>query len=200
MIQSSSGLNLFTPGGLESVSLTLSEAAATSETSESSMEPVQHQKTASRDLRQTPFLAVHLFLTRGEEILWLLREGTGWLDGHYSVVAGHVDARESASAAMIREAREEVGITLSPHDLEHVVTVHRDSDTERIDLFFLARDFEGEVRNMEPEKCGELVWASFDHAPQPRVPYVEAAFRAWRGGVAYVEFGWEEQSCMPHVS
>ena len=66
--------------------------------------------------------------------------------------------------------------------------------------FALARDFEGEVRNMEPEKCGELVWASFDHAPQPRVPYVEAAFRAWRGGVAYVEFGWEEQSCMPHVS
>jgi 8-oxo-dGTP pyrophosphatase MutT (NUDIX family) len=164
------------------------------------MDQVQEQKPASLDLRQTPFLAVHLFLARGDEILWLLRQGTGWLDGFYSVVAGHVDVGESAIAAMIREAREEVGISLSPQQLEHVVTVHRDSDTERVDFFFLARDFEGEVCNMEPDKCGALTWASFEQAPTPRVPYVEAAFEAWREGKAYIEFGWEEQFTTPLVS
>lgn len=154
------------------------------------MSSVHEQKTAPHDFRQTPFLAVHLFLTRGDELLWLLREGTGWLDGYHSVVAGHVDAGESAVEAMIREAREEVGISLSPQQLEHVVTVHRNSDTERLDLFFYAREFLGEVSNREPEKCGGLFWARFADAPSPLVPYVEAATQAWMEGKHYIELGW----------
>ena len=154
------------------------------------MSSVHDRKMVSHDLRQAPFLAVHLFLTRGDEILWLLREGPGWLDGYHSVVAGHVDMGESALEAMIREAREEVGISLSPQQLEHVVTVHRNSDTERVDLFFHAREYLGEVSNREPEKCGGLSWASFTDAPSPLVPYVEAATKAWMDGVHYIELGW----------
>lgn len=35
--------------------------------------------------------AVHLFLIKDKEILLLKRFGTGYRDGEYSVVAGHMD-------------------------------------------------------------------------------------------------------------
>ena len=64
-------------------------------------------------------VAVHLILTNDRgECLFLRRFNTGYKDGEYGLVSGHVEEGENLKSAMIREAREEVGITLSPDDLE----------------------------------------------------------------------------------
>ena len=70
-------------------------------------------------------IAVHLLLVREERVLLLRRYNTGYEDGNYSVVAGHVEGGEELVTAMIREAREEAGIELLPSDLE-VVGVHHE--------------------------------------------------------------------------
>ncbi len=55
-------------------------------------------------------MAVYLLLERDGEVLLLRRANSGWNDGKYTLVAGHVDEGESAGAAMVRETLEEVGV------------------------------------------------------------------------------------------
>jgi 8-oxo-dGTP diphosphatase len=134
-------------------------------------------------------VAVHLLLLRGEEVLLLRRANTGYEDGNYSVIAGHLDGNETASQA--REAAEEAGITVRSVDLRFVHIMHRkgaaESD-ERIDLFFAATQWQGEPEIGEPQKCSELGWASLDALPTNMVPYVRVALGHYRQNRFYAEF------------
>lgn len=113
-------------------------------------------------------VAVHLMLLRGREVLLLRRANTGYADGNYSVVAGHLDGNETARQAMVREAAEEAGIIVALADLRFVHVMHRKEAAEadeRIDLFFTATRWQGEPEIREPEKCSELRWASLNALP-----------------------------------
>ena len=134
---------------------------------------------------------VHLILFRGEQTLLLRRYQTGWMDGHYSVVAGHVDGRETFRSAMAREAHEEAGLTIETSDLRLVHTMHRNSDSERLSLFFTCETWGGEPCNMEPHKCDDLSWFDRGALPENMVPYVRSALGSVAEGVPYSEFGWE---------
>ena len=134
--------------------------------------------------------AVHLFLIRNGQILLLRRFNTGYEDGNYSVVAGHLDGDEEVKAAMIREAREEVGIELTPKELNVVGVMHRKADQERVDFFLAASTWKSEILNSEPDKCDELAWFDMDRLPENVVPYVRKAIENYRQGEWFDSFGW----------
>jgi 8-oxo-dGTP diphosphatase len=134
--------------------------------------------------------AVHLFLVRDGQVLLSRRFNTGYEDGKYSVVAGHLNGDEEVKAAMIREAREEVGVEISPLDLQVVGVMHRKSNDERIDFFLVTTSWSGEVTNREPGKCDQLAWFDLDELPENVIPYVRKALDNYRKGNWFDSFGW----------
>lgn len=135
--------------------------------------------------------AVHLFLIRDGQVLLLRRHNTGYEDGNYSVVAGHLNGGERIKAAMIREAREEAGIRIASEDLRVVGVMHRTSDDERLDFFLVAHSWAGQVTNQEPDKCDRLAWFELDDLPQNVIPYVRKALENYRLGNWFDSFGWD---------
>lgn len=119
--------------------------------------------------------AVHIFLLRENEILLLRRFNTGYEDGKYSVLAGHLDGNEDLIEAAKREILEEGGINVQYNNLNIVGVMHRKSLDERIDFFLTCDKWEGEIKNMEPNKCDDLSWFPLDNLPENIIPYVRKA-------------------------
>jgi 8-oxo-dGTP diphosphatase len=135
-------------------------------------------------------VTAHIFLHKGDEILMLRRYNTGYEDGNYSVVAGHLDGGETIKRAAIREAKEEVGIEIQSEDLRIVGVMHRRSNDERVDFFLATHKWSGEPRNQEPGKCDQIAWFSVDQIPRNTIPYVRRALENYRNGIWFDEYGW----------
>ncbi len=142
--------------------------------------------------------AAYVFLLRtratGDEVLLQFRQNTGFMDGHWAAAAaGHIERGETAYAAALREAAEELG--LPAIDLDFVTSMQRtrkaDAIDERIDFFFTARAWTGTPTIMEPEKCAELRWCPLSALPDPVVPHERVVLDGLRlGGLpAYTSFG-----------
>lgn len=127
----------------------------------------------------------------GEEILLQRRCGTGFRDGYYDLcAAGHVEEGESLSAAMIREAREELGIEIMPCDLRFVCLIHKHLGGETyFNAYFGAESYAGEPRICEPEKCDELRWFGINALPELLVEDRRDAIENYLNGTVYGEYG-----------
>lgn len=135
--------------------------------------------------------AVYLVLRQNDKVLLLQRQNTGYQDGLYSLIAGHLDGGEFASQAMVREAKEEADITINPDDLNLVYTTHRlngGPDYERIDLFFECSKWQGEIKNTEPHKCSDLSWFSTDGLPTNTIPHIRIVLEDIARGKTYSEY------------
>ena len=133
--------------------------------------------------------AVYLMLIKNNDILLLRRYNTGWQDGKYSLVAGHLDKGETIARAMIREAQEEANITLQEKVIQVVHTIHRtDEDAEYIDFFLTANTWQGDIKNLELNKCDELAWYPLDNLPINTLPYIKHAIQCYQNNIIFSEF------------
>lgn len=134
--------------------------------------------------------AVYLILKKDDQILIARRCNTGYQDGNYHVPSGHVEEGELPIEALIREAKEEIGITLESSNVNFAHMLYRlreDQTGERVDLFFTAEHWSGEVKNMEPNKCDDIIWVATSNLPENFTPYVRAVIGHILQGVLYSE-------------
>lgn len=152
----------------------------------------QEQTNTPIKRKGSTFVSVYLVLREEDRVCLLLRKNTGYMDGFYGLIAGHVEEGESATAGMIREAYEEAGLILSPSNLRVAHIMHRKSSETRlgIDLFFECNSWEGKLENREPDKCGDLSFFPLDALPLNTAPYIAYAIKAVRMGQFYSEDGW----------
>lgn len=139
--------------------------------------------------------AAYVLLLRADDagrqtVLLQLRAHTGFMDGHWACgAAGHVEAGESAVAAAVREAREELGVRIAPDDLLPLTAMHRTERTglavdERVDFFFACRRWQGEPQLQEAKATG-LRWVPLDtlgSLDEPVVPHERQVLRELHAG------------------
>lgn len=139
--------------------------------------------------------ASYLTLIKDNKILLLRRFNTGYQDGQYSMVAGHVELGETFTQCVIREAKEEAGVLVKQEDLKVAHVMHRSSDycqnDERVDVFFVADKWDGKIKNMEPHKCDDLSWFDLGDLPKNIIPYIRQAIEGIINTTYYSEHGWK---------
>jgi 8-oxo-dGTP diphosphatase len=134
----------------------------------------------------------YVLVRDGDKILFVLREHTGFMDGKYSLPAGHVEEGESFTQAAARETLEEVGLTVNPEDLKHVFTQQRnEGDHVRVDGFFEATKWQGEPHNAEPERHSKIEWKDSADLSDDIMDYQLHALKGILAGETYSELGWD---------
>lgn len=133
---------------------------------------------------------VHLLLLDGDKILFGRRQNTGFEDGAYHLPSGHLEARESVAHALIREAKEEIGVTIAPEAIEFAHVMHNSSSGGRVAFFFTVHQWEGAPENREPHKCGELRWFPLTALPDHMIAYCRTALDHVAVGQPFSIYGW----------
>lgn len=153
--------------------------------------PDTSNTTQASDTRHKLTGDVHLLLLNADgQILFGRRQNTGYEDGAYHLPSGHLEAGEPVIAALIREAKEEVGVTLAPEHVEFSHVMHNSSSGGRVAFFFTVRQWEGTPENREPEKCSELRWFPLDTLPDHLIDYCRAALTHIAAGEPFSVYGW----------
>lgn len=135
-------------------------------------------------------VSAYLILRKQNEVLFHLRKNTGYGDGYFGLIAGHVEDGESATDALIREAFEEGGIEIKPSDLKVIHVAHRKTDRQNVDIFFEAKSYQGTLYNREPEKCERLEYFPLNCLPSNTLEYLLEVLQAISKGEFYSEQGW----------
>lgn len=134
-------------------------------------------------------VAVHLILEHNNEFLLLRRYNTGYEDGNYSVIAGHLNGNETIKEAMIMEALEEANITIDDKHLKIVGVMHRKDGDESIDYYLYTNKFSGNVRIMEPNKYDDLAFYKLDNLPDNIIPYIKTVLYNYKNNIIFSEYG-----------
>lgn len=111
-----------------------------------------------------------------DEVLLQRRAGTGFMDGWWAVLAGHVEPGESVHETAVREAEEEAGVVVAPAALRPLTAIHRFERTgpqveQRIDVFFEVTDWSGAPALREPDRADAMGWFALDALPDDVVPH-----------------------------
>ena len=135
--------------------------------------------------------AVYLLLERADDrVLLVERCNMGYQDGNWSVPAGHIELGELPGQAIIREAREEVGITLLWYHLELAHVSYRpkhDETGDRVDFLVRTNFWEGEVKNCEPGKFRGFKWVAVDDFPHNVAPVTKHMIWCVKHGIVFSE-------------
>ncbi|MET8006268.1 NUDIX hydrolase [Nonomuraea glycinis] len=142
--------------------------------------------------RQQVTVDVHVILERAGEVLLCLRQGTGYRDGWFCLPSGHLDDGETVIECAIREAREEVGVSITPASLRPAAVLHHLSPEgkPRVGFFFATSRWDGEAVNAEPGKCAKIEWVPVTLPPDNTVPYTVAGLEHYQHGPFVGVHGW----------
>lgn len=97
--------------------------------------------------------------------------------GYWALPGGAVDEGETLQAALIRECMEEVNLAVSP---QFCCSVQQELIKGELWMnFIFVCTSEGVLRNNEPHKFDDVVWAPLNNLPAPMAVISHEALESW---------------------
>lgn len=123
-------------------------------------------------------MGVCIVIFDGKKRILLGKRKNNYQSGSYGLPGGRVELGESLSAAALRELQEETGLIAYEMSYVGVVRETQEETNEFIHFAFTSNDYEGEVENIEPDKCEGWEWLSLDDLDKSKI--LPAHFEAVR--------------------
>ena len=109
------------------------------------------------------------------KVLLMRRFKTGYMDGFYTLPAGHIEAGEDPIGACVRELYEETGLIAGVDSSKLVHSQFRVCSSPSltyVDYFIVVPNYSGVLKNMEPDKCDDMAWFDKSSLPEKVLPNV----------------------------
>ncbi len=133
--------------------------------------------------------ATYVFLVKDHSVMLTRRFNTGYKDGQYSTISGHIDPKESVVECAVREAFEEARVNISSENLKLFHVMNRYTDHDYIDFFFKCSVWEGSPQIGEPNLCDNLQWFEVESLPVNTIDYIREVLRNIHQTITYSTFG-----------
>ncbi len=112
-----------------------------------------------------PVLAVGAIIPRGNRVL-LIRRGKEPSAGLWTLPGGRVEPGETVRAALVREAREETGLTVTPGPLVEIFEIIQREPKGGLQYHFVILDFLAQAAAAAEAQAGSdaaaLAWVAWD--------------------------------------
>ncbi len=136
-------------------------------------------------------VTVYGLLRQGDTVLLQKRQNTGFGDGFYSLIGGHVDAGENVREALLREAREEIGVSILPDEARFSLFLHRKTPKGVfLNFFFEVSNWRGIPAICEPHKASDLAFFNAQNLPENTLDYIRHAIDCIQRSVREDYLGW----------
>lgn len=142
------------------------------------------------------YIAVDLILLNDNKVLLQRRANTGWNDGKWNLVGGHIEDEETCEEALSREAREELGIDINAKDLQIVHCIQHKTDRLTMQFYVICSKYKGEAK-IQPElvngvkvfKADKLEWFDINKLPKEIIPSAKQAITAYAKRQSFSQLG-----------
>lgn len=151
---------------------------------------LDEEKKIGKERYKIPISVQLILMDDKKNVLLLKRKSTGFGDGKYGFVGGHVESNEEVRKAIIREAKEEIGIDIKEEDLYFKSVMDRKvkDDVEYVDFIFTVTKWTGDIKNMEPQKCSEIKWFDTKKLPENIIDFEKYILE--NNNQNYIPWGW----------
>lgn len=122
------------------------------------------------------------YVTRGDEVLMLhrVKKKNDINKDKWIGIGGKFEGEESPDECILREAREETGLTLTSWKCHGVVTFICEDSSENQHMYLFSADgFEGQLRTCDE---GELLWVSREFVKE---------LPKWEGDEIFLDLMWQ---------
>lgn len=135
---------------------------------------------------------VHGYIEKNGKVLLLLRNNARYFDNHYGLIGGKVEPDESIKHALLRELKEEIGITVSADNAQliHCLSFKNEQGKDLLNMMFKITSWSGKIINKETTKHSDLQWFALNELPTNIIPRHRQAIELTYKNIMYSENGW----------